>query len=64
MDIQNDLGFVLKSSTKQVTTDQKGKKDISVTDMAVTHISKKPLKNDLFVIPAGYKRTEFQPMGK
>lgn len=60
MQAQKDIGFVLKSITTQKNTDKKGKTETTVTEMNVTDITFKNLSEDLFKVPAGYKKVEFQ----
>lgn len=59
MQAQKDIGFVLKSITTQNNTDKKGKTQTTITEMNVTDIALKNLSEDLFKVPAGYKKVEF-----
>ncbi len=55
-----NLGFVLKSVTTQKSTGEDKKTQESVSTMTVDEINVKNLGDDLFKIPAGYKKEEMK----
>lgn len=62
MQAQKDLGFVIKAVTIQKTTDKKGKIETNITEMIVSDITLKDLPEEIFKVPAGYKKVEFPGM--
>jgi len=60
--ILEDVGFIIKSVIDQTTTDLKSNKtEHSVTETTTYNIESKKLSNDLFIIPANYKKQELFP---
>lgn len=51
-------GVVLKSVTKSVTVDDKGRERPSTTVMEVTSIEPVEVTDEMFAVPTGYERTE------
>ncbi len=59
MQAQRDMGFVLKSITTQKNTDKKGKVETNITETNVIDITFKNISDELFKVPAGYKKIDF-----
>jgi hypothetical protein len=60
MEAYKNIGFVLKSNMTQKTTDQDNKIQTSTSEMTVESVSTKDLDNNLFKVPAGYKKNEIE----
>lgn len=62
MKAQKDLGFVIKSITTQKNINKKGKTETTVMEMTVSNVTFKNLPEEIFKVPAGYKKVEFPGM--
>ncbi len=58
MAVYKNLGIILKSVTTTISTDQNKKTSTTVRTMAVESVMEKDVSENLFKIPAGYKKTE------
>jgi len=63
MEPYKEIGFFLKSITTDKTVDQKGKESIRTSATTMSDLSTKPLSDQLFKIPDGYKKISLTPPG-
>ncbi len=55
---QKEIGFVIKSLTTRRNFDKKGKTETDISEMSVSNISLKNFPDELFKVPASYKKVE------